>query len=156
MSLVVYPLENAESYISVVDADTIITNKSVQSATWLALSEQEKEVYLRISYDFIIATCDSTLLPDWSIPDDVGCLAEVNALMASRDLVYSISSSINPNTGLIKRERVDTIEVEYDQSNNNGQGVSTTLYDPSFKTCLVSYGYSPAVSGVQQMVLGKS
>lgn len=101
MALTVYPTETYDSFISLVDALDVITKNSVHLASWTALTDAQQEVYLRIATSKILAVIDLSLLDGTD-----ACLVKSCALMAIRDVVYAISSSVNPNTGLVSKEKV--------------------------------------------------
>ena len=156
MALILYPLPYADSFITVLDADTVISNYSIQSDQWLALTEQVKEQYLRIAYERLIN--NTPLLDDTAYVAVDSCLPNANALMAVHDLVYGLSSEINPNTGLVTKEKVEGIEVEYYQGNStNVNGRVTSPYPESTHACIATYGGTlNTMAGLQQMTLGKS
>ena len=45
--LTIYPTENYESYISLADAETLITNNVLDTTSWDALDNTTKELYLK-------------------------------------------------------------------------------------------------------------
>ena len=54
MSLTIYPAMGYDSFISLTDADSIISEFSVHYSSWSALTSSEQEVYLRIATDRIM------------------------------------------------------------------------------------------------------
>ena len=161
MALIIYPTTDYDSFISVVDADTIITNNSVQSVTWLALTEAEKEVYLRIATTRILnAVSTDTTNSDGYLDETVyvavdSCLPKSCALMAVHDLVYGLSSEINPNTGLVTKEKVGDLEVQYAHGfpNKRVSGRVSNPYPSSVRPCLESYGATGLSGGITQVTL---
>lgn len=141
MALTVYVDNNTDfdSFISLADADTYITETSIHSADWLALSTTDREVYLRIACNRILSRIDETLL------DGNACLAKANASMAIHDVVYKLSSDINPNTGLVTREKVGDLEVDYFhggfRSSRQIKGIVTDPFPSEVKKCLSNYGF---------------
>ena len=148
MSLIIYPTTDYDSFITVADADITITANSVQSATWLALTEVEKEVYLRIATQriFNVVSTDTTNV-DGYLDESVyiaadSCLPKSCALIAIHDLVYGLSSEINPNTGLITKEKVGDLEVNYSHGfpTKRVSGRVSNPYPSNVRLCLTSYG----------------
>jgi hypothetical protein len=161
MSLTIYPTTDADSFISLADADIVITNNSIQSATWLALSEAEREVYLRIATTriFNVVSTDTSnedgYLDSSTYVASESCLPKATALMAVHDLVYGLSSEINPNTGLVSKEKVGDIEVNYFHGyiDKQANGRKTNPYPGSIIPCLNYYGANIQLSKLRQATL---
>ena len=164
MSLTIYPAMGYDSFISLTDADSIISEFSVHYSSWSALTSSEQEVYLRIATDRIMnaVSFDSTnpngYLDSLTYDVSTSCLPKACALMAIHDVVYSISSSINPNTGLITSERVGDIQVTYSHGNQNKQmyGIERSPFPESVVNCLQSYGAIIFKNGINQATLRRA
>ena len=150
MALVIYPTEDYDSLISEADATDWINKNSVNASLWLAKTTEEKEVYLRIATTRIL---DVVALDD-TYDQVTSCLPSVCANMAIYDIAFNISTNINNNEGLITREKVGDLEVEYQHNRNtNKKGIKTSPYPKEVKTCLSSYGAIFSVSGIAQITL---
>lgn len=165
MSLIIFPATNSDSFITVADADTIITENVILSADWLALTEATKEVYLRIATSTIhsVVSTDSTnadgYLDELTYVYADSCLHKACALMAVHDLNYGLSSEINPNTGLVSKEKVGDLEVTYFHGNPLSRVSSrkTNPFPPSVINCLNSYGADvTSGSSIKQVKLERS
>ena len=107
--LVVYPSVDFDSFISLDGANSFIAKNSIFNNQWTKLSDEKKEVFLRIATKRILDVVNTTLLNG-----DTGiCLVNASASMAVRDLVFNISSGVNENKGAIIKEKVEGIEVQY-------------------------------------------
>ena len=132
-------LVNAESYISVADANTYNSNRGYTS--WAALTDANKEIALRKATDYIeqvyrlrflgyrhtedqalsfprdeVPRRDFTYLNQFSFyPNDVVPQEIKNACA---ELAYkSITTELSPDiTRVTKREKVGVLEVEYDNT----------------------------------------
>ncbi len=164
--LTLYPNIGADSFISLDDATIIITANSLQSSQWIALTDANKEVYLRIAYTNIvnnisydITNIDGYLDPLTYIALD-SCLPKSQAMMAIHDVVYQISSEINPNTGLISKEKVGDLEVTYVHgANTSSKQLSSknkNMFPQSVVKCLTSYGANISSNGFTQATLERS
>jgi hypothetical protein len=161
MALTIYPASGYDSFITVADADTIITANSVQSATWLAMTEIEKEVYLRIATAriFNVVSTDTSnedgYLDSSTYVASESCLPKATALMAVHDLVYGLSSEINPNTGVVSKEKVGDLEVNYFHGYTDKQvrGRKTNPYPSIAIPCLNYYGANIQLSKLRQATL---
>ena len=153
MSLIIYPTEDYDSFVSILDADSYIQSYSVQSLGWIALTDEQKEVYLRIATKRILDIVDIDLLFDTN-----DCIARSCSLMAIHDLVYEISSSVNPNTGVVSKEKVGDLEVNYYHGNTQSRvmGRNTNPFPSSVKTCLNDLGAHLNVSGINRATIVRS
>ena len=135
MALTIYPTADYDSYISILDADNIIASYTTFTTQWATLTDANKEVFLRIATSRIDNMIDSLLL------DGVdACLANTCAIMAVHDLVFEISSSVNANDGLITKEKVGDLEVNYQHSYSKRSSRNTNPYPPMVRPCLIKYG----------------
>ena len=160
MALIIYPTADADSFISVADATTVIATYTLDSASWTALTLSEQEVYLRISYRDIVNHTD-ILDTDTNLTAIPDCIPEAQALMASWDVRNGLSvEAATDETGSIKKNKVGSIEQEF-------YDVATTRYDTnrtinrvptSVVPCLEDFGYefTPSIAGLTQLTLGKS
>ncbi len=148
MALIIYPADNYDSFVSVANANAYIGSYTTFITEWTALTDTQKEVFLRIATDRINDIVDSTLL---TASD---CLSKSCSLMAVRDLVFEISSAINPNNGLISKEKVGDIEVNYYQGQaNKVNGRNTNPFPSAVVTCLNSYGANLTTTGLATATL---
>ena len=166
MALVIYPATGYDSLISEVDATAIITANSLQSSLWSALTSVNKEIYLRIATTRIL----NSVSYDYSNPtgylDEAtyvaadSCLPKSCALMAIHDLAYGLSSEINPQTGLIAKEKVGDLEVTYihgaNASSKQLSSRETSPFPASVQSCLKSYGAILSNGGFRQATLERA
>ena len=154
MALIIYPLTDSDSFITVADADIVIGKYTLQSAAWLALTPTAKENYLRIAYRDIIDHTDPTTYPT---PLDA-CVGEAQALMAVHDLQYGFSNTQSATTGAIKKQKVGSITREFYDVQGAVQDAVTGRVPDMAKNCLTALGYVIAAktSGVGQTLLGRS
>lgn len=158
MALVLPPDVDYDSFVSLVDAQTYINALTLNGATWQAVSDAEKEVYLRIATRRIQDGID----PDVYVidPTDVPeCVPEATSLIAVHDLVNGISSQSGTVTliGATKKEQVGSIVREYYDTKSN-MNTYTSLIPALARPCLDSIGYvfPSGLSGVRQTTLGRS
>lgn len=159
MSLTVYPTDGYDSFISLEDANTRIGYTSLQASDWNALDDTTKEVYLRIA---TIAINNKVDFDDDAFLDydaATSCLPNACADMAVHDLVYGLSSEINPNTGLVASEKVGDLEVKYFHGANTSsqqlKGRVTTRFPDTVVSCLSNYGAVFTGSGIKQSLLDR-
>jgi len=161
MALTIYPDSGYDSFISISDADTIITENSIQSSSWLSLDDATKEVYLRIAfsniYDVISTDSNSDIgyLDIDTYVSTNSCLPKTNAMMAIHDLSYGLSSEINPNMGTITKEKVGDLEVQY-QHDYKERGRVSNRFPNSVKSCLNYYGATLQTGCIKQATLIRS
>lgn len=152
MALIIYPTENADSFISVNDAKTVIDTYTLDGAAWGAKTTAEKEILLRVAYIDIVQHTDPTTYPD-PLPD---CVPQAQALMAVHDVVNSISGgSVNEivSNGAIKSQVAGPIKREfYDTKDVSTKTVSRI--PAQAQACLSELGYIMARMG--QTTLGRS
>ena len=156
MALVIYPTADYNSFITVVDATTTISEYTLHSTVWTALTSEEKEVYLRIAARNIIDHVDQELTP---FPDVMPtCVGQAQALMAVQDVVYGFSAQTTVDeTGAIKKEKVASLEIEYYDTKSNSMKTASRVPAMALP-CLedLGYAYSPSISGLTQLTLGRS
>jgi len=146
MALTVYPTTDYDTFIGLDDANTLITSRYPLASKWAVLTDEEKEVYLRLHCNTILNTIDQSLLPATS-----ECLAESNAIMAFNDVINEISITLDRNNGLVTKEKVGDVEINYKQYRSNLNKPS--IYNLEIKNCLSKYG---AKFSSCQTTLGKS
>lgn len=156
MALTIYPTTDYDSFISVADATTTISEMTLHASLWDGITETEREIYLRIACRVIEDGIDQTVNP---YPDPMpDCAGEAQALMAVQDLVYGFSASTaTSSVGAIKKQKVSSLEIEYyDSDSDSPKKVS---YIPSLAVpCLELLGFDvpPNINGLTQLTLGKS
>jgi len=116
-------LATAESYISVVDADTYIAAYKGANTTWDAATDAIKEITARQATQYIDGVYNwkgeiysSTQVLDWP-RNEVGIPTKLK--QATAEVMYLIITgtiiNVNVDRGKqTKREKVDVIEVEYE------------------------------------------
>jgi len=166
MALIIYPSDGADSFISLADATTVITENSLQASQWTALTDANKEIYLRIAYTNITNAISYDLedlngfLDPLTYDAEYSCLPKSQAIMAINDIVYQISAEINPSTGLISKEKVGDLEVTYFHgANTSSKQLSSKNKNPfpsSVVKCLTAYGATISTSGFTQSKLERS
>ena len=153
--LILYPDPLADSFASVAQADLYISALTMNSASWLAVTPEDKERLLRIAYRDIIDHTDPTTYPN---PLPI-CVSEAQALMASHDNVNSISSGIASTTvqGAIKKQKVGSIERQFYDTKTTSSKRSLSRVPTSAQACLAGIGYvfKATNSGLTQVHLGK-
>ena len=164
MALIIYPLTNYDSFISLTDADVIISNYSVNGSKWLALDTATKEVYLRIATDRILNVVSTDSLSEYGYLDSTtydpltSCLPKACALIAMNDLDYLISKELNPNTGLVQKEKVGDIERTFFHGfpQKHIVGLNKNPFPSSVIKCLNSYGAMLNSSKIKQAIFLRS
>jgi hypothetical protein len=151
MGLIIYPAEGADSFISVDDADTVINDITTQFPQWDAIPINDKEVYLRIAYRYIIDGIDLEVDP---LTDPIApCVPEAQAMIASQDLTFGFSSGGTINDAQVKKQKVASLEIEYFESSTGGKSAPVVPY--LAQPCLKSIGFWLPASGMQT-ILGRS
>ena len=152
--LILFPLSDSDSFISVADADVVIGKYTLQGDEWNALTPVAKENYLRIAFRDIIDHTDPTTYP---VPLD-GCVGESQALMAVFDLQYGLSNTQTATTGALKKQQVGSILREFYDVQGAVQSTVTSRVPDMAKSCLATIGYTIAstTTGLKQTVLGRS
>jgi len=104
--LIPYPDNSWDTFCSVADADTIITNYVPNSTDWIALTEAKKEVYLRQATETIkgYVLC----LPD-TLEED---LKKATAYLANYSMTTPTATDSGKGNVKIK-EIVDVVKTEY-------------------------------------------
>lgn len=160
MALIIYPAENYDSLISVADATLFISKYSVHSSLWTALSVEQQEIYLRIATERIFNVIstnseDDLYLDVLTYGQTSSCLPKAACTMAMHDIVHSISSSINPNTGLITKEKIGDLEINYSHSYAK-LGIERNPFPVSVRSCLALYGAEFAIMGLFKATVEKA
>lgn len=106
MALILYPTDGYDSFITTAQATDVIAKYTLDSAVWVALSELDKEAYLRISFKLI-----ENGLP--LMPETITtCLVQAQSLIAISDVVNKFSKPEN-TLGAVKKSKVGVIEEQY-------------------------------------------
>ena len=156
MALVIYPIADYDSFITVDDATITISEYTLHKDVWTNLTIAEQEIYLRIAARNIIDHVDQELTP---FPDVMPtCVGQAQALMAVQDVVYGFSAQDTVDeSGSIKKEKVASLEIEYyDTKSKTAKRVS--VVPDMAMLCLEDIGYilSPYIAGLTQTTLGRS
>ncbi len=160
MALVLPPDTSYDSFVSLVDAATAIETYTLDSASWVALSNSNQEIYLRIATRRIEDGIDEDLYTI-DVTDIPTCLPEATALIAVHDLINSISGGAaeTTGTGAIKKEQVGSIVQEYYDTKSSTDTSSSINTIPSIAyPCLdsVSFVFVSGITGLKQTTLGRS
>lgn len=145
MALTVYPADNWDSFGTLEEVDTYITNNLI-SPQWQALDDPTKEVYCRQA-TALIKSCPKITLPDETSVDLVSAEG-VTAVYALQNDV----TSYDPTYESVTKEKVDVIEIQYDPSRKN----DTASIPPYAQSYLEQYGCSKSSSGFSQTYAGRS
>lgn len=113
MALIIYPNEDYDSFCSVADADSILTNNvpSSQRTAWEALLEADKEIYLRQA---TILIKQKITLPD-TLEDD---LKTACAYLANYSIGKDMTNSTSDNNIKVD-EVVGVVKTEYFSPNKS-------------------------------------
>jgi hypothetical protein len=144
LSLIVSPAVNAESYVSVADADTYHANRG--NASWAALTTTQKEQALRKATDYMVGAYQSRWIEgygDLETDDVPNAIANACASLGLK----STTTELAPDVGRAKTMvKVDgAVEVEY--SEYSSQLTSYTSIDAMLMPYLMdgSNGYNHKV-----------
>ena len=154
MALVIYPAQDADSFITVADATTAINELTMDSAAWAALGDDDKERLLRIAYRDILNKTADVEYPD-PLPS---CIPEAQALMASHDNVNAISSGADvAQLGAIKKQKVGSISKEFYDVKGGVNSPSISRVPQLVVSCLEEFGYvfSSGITGLKQTNIGR-
>ena len=155
MALVIYPTEDYDSFITLVDAVTVAETLTVNASAWTGLTDAEQEIYLRIALRRIEDGVDQDEDP---YPDPMPtCVGEAQALMAIQDVVYGISANTQAETGSVKKHKVSSLEIEYYDSTLGATRMVSVIPEMA-RPCLEELGYDvpPTILGLSQSTLGRS
>ncbi len=134
VTLIIYPEANANSFVSVINADAFI-NPLLNYASWEDLSEDDKSRRLIATYEKFI------LVKDFVPPTDLvdSCLPEAQSRQALYDLVYDPASASRSQQ--VRKESFGPMETEYFKNVSIDQ-LTIDDFPPVVVTCLSSYGAS--------------
>ncbi len=153
--LILYPDPAADSFVTLPQAELYISMLTMNSQEWIALTDPDKEILLRIAYRDIVDHTDPTTYPN---PLPI-CVSEAQALMASHDNVNSISSGVASTTvqGAIKSQKVGSIAQSFYDTKTTATARSLSRVPASAQSCLANLGYVFKISGsgLKQVHLGK-
>lgn len=107
MALVIYPLDGWNSFVTLLEADTIIATY-VNDNGYLALTDPEKEAHL-IQSAMLISLCPNIVLP----VDTEEQLKNAQCQLTVYNLIND-PLAYDPNEKAINKEKVDSLEVGYD------------------------------------------
>lgn len=131
MALIIYPTTDWDSYVSVLNADTMLTNYLFDSTAWLALTSAKKEILLRQASMLISAHITDP--EEVETPEDI-----VLATAYLADYGRTTNLLVDSQSGNIKRLKIEgAIEKEY-----FAKGSQSNSFPSIVKTLLVPYGYS--------------
>jgi len=159
MALIIYPTVGYDSYVSVVEADAIISDLTMHSTSWEALSTEDRERYLRIAMRTMEDGIDQTVNPLPLVGESLySCMKESQALIALQDVVNNISAGgVTQTTGAVKKEKAGAVEVQYyDVSGGSSSSAPYPIPKIAF-SCLSAMGFTfPSTGGFKQSTLGRS
>ncbi len=132
VTIIIYPADGANSFISIADADSII-EASLGYAQWAALSEDNKARWLIYAYEKI------NVIPTFVPPVDLvgSCLPRANAYLA----IYSLSYNLNIVGGeqQVRIDKVGTLTTEYFK-NEQLDRLTIDEFPIPVVQCLADYG----------------
>ena len=135
MALIVWPVQDSDSFVTVAQATLYAEMLTMNSVAWKALSIEDQERLLRIAYKDIVDHTDPTTYPT-PLP---ACVGEAQSLMAVHDMVNSISSGA-ADTGIqVKKNKAGPIEQEFFESKTAKRSLSRV--PEQAKKCLEDFGY---------------
>jgi len=155
MALITHPDPNADSFVTLQQAELYISLLTLNNAEWVALSPDVQEQLLRIAYRDIVDHTDPTKYPN-PLPL---CVGESQSLMAIHDHINTLSggATSTATTGAIKKQKVGSVEREfYDVQGATKSGKIYRVPDLAYK-CLEGLGYKftkTKTSGLTQTILG--
>jgi hypothetical protein len=135
MAIVVYPDTGWNSYASLADAEIIVTNNVINPASWNALSDAQKELYLRQSTTLIRLKITDPATDE--APDDL----QLATVLLSVD---SIGKDMNDSDGKenLKRIKIEgAIEKEFFT-----KGDSSNKFPDIVESLLVQFVYKSSSS----------
>jgi hypothetical protein len=100
MALIIYPATGWNSYVSLTDSETIVTDNVINPASWNALTDAQKELYLKQSTTLIRLKITDPQTDE--APDDL----ELATVLLSVD---SIGKDMNDSDG---KENLKRIKIE--------------------------------------------
>ena len=141
MALIVYPLPNFNSYVSVTDAD-IIASGYLAYSSWTALDLTAQEVYLQTAFRYIqnLNGFEGPSLPEL----DLTCLPVAQTEIALNDILYGISSSTS-TPQQVKKEKAGPVEMEYFESDAGAFSPSLIPANSTAANCLKTFGWDSSM-----------
>lgn len=145
MALIVYPLEDWNTFIDIATADTLIGGmvQNANTEAYLAMADPEKEAILTQTA-LQIKLCNGITLPDENETD----LQLGQAYL----VVYAIGTDMmayDPNEKAVTYEKVGSLATAY----QTGMKGSNQDFDPMTKSLLSQYGCSSGGGFTQSTVL---
>ncbi len=152
MALVIYDATGYDSFCTVAEANTTVASLTLYNTTWTALSDAEKEVYLRIAFRVIVDGFE-----DITEIENSDCLKEAQALIAVNDLVTGLSADTEATTGAVKKQKAGVVEVQYYEPSSDSSG-RTVIVPSMAMPCLIALDWdgNTAEGGFKQTTLGHS
>ena len=130
MALTIYPTDNYDSYVSLLDAESIYDTNIIDTSKWDALTDTLKEKYLR----------QATMLIKLKITDPLEEATPFNLQLATVYLVdYALDTNVlkDDGKGNLKRIKIEgAIEKEFFSRSN-----SNTAIPDHIAMLLNEYGY---------------
>ncbi len=126
--LIIYPITDANSFVSLTDADAIL-DYHINASIWVMLSDDDKKRRLINAYSIIndLEGFEAPVAPD-PIP---GCLDAAQALIAMQTVINDSDAELNR----VKSERVGPMSTTY-----NSDVLILSDIPSTAKTCLQDYG----------------
>ena len=155
MALTIYDATGYDSFCTIVEADATVAAYTLYNTQWDALTDTQKEIYLRIAFRVIIDGLDEDDYPTAPVDD---CVKQAQALIAVQDLITGASALAETGvTGQIKKQQAGVVSVEYFQL-DSGSSARTVIIPSLALPCLIDLGWdgSTSVGGFQQTTLGRS
>lgn len=148
MALIIYPIDDWDSFISVTDADAMIGGfvESVGQTAYLALDEAGKEAILRQTA-LQISLCPGITLPD----ENSSSLEKAQCYLVTHALEVNMMS-YDPSDDSVTSETVGEISVSYDTNRKD----SNDSFPPIVTSLLSSYGCKSSSGGFSQAYVGRS
>jgi len=149
--LVIFPDPAADSFVTLLEAEQIIIEYTLDHAKWTALPDTEKEALLRIAFKLI----NDNIVTPITVANYDACLKSAQTLIASHDNVYGLSKGASiQTTGAIKKQKAGPVEREfYEPDRITDNPLAPQIVYP----CLDIYGFTLSrTSGFRQSILGRS
>lgn len=134
MALVIFPTTNYESFVSVANATTLISNNVIDTSLWTALTTTHKEIYLRQSTKLISQKIDLDLI------EDITNLELATALLANHSIGKDMLNS-DGNENLKVKDLSGVIRKEW-----FSKGKKSNAFPDFVSSLLSEYGYASSNS----------
>ena len=147
MALIIYPLPDANSFVTIAEADSIISSITANDNGWSLLDDPAKEAQLTQSF-FLITSCNSFKPPDTA---EQG-LKQAQSLYS----MYNVDKDLyafDANEKAITEEKVGSLQVKYDAALKADGSI---VYPPFVAALLRPYGCRSTNGSTRQSYLGRS